>query len=128
MSHILLIEPNTLLSIVYKQKLLLSGFSVDAVLGAQAAIQAADERMPDVIILEIQLPRHNGIEFLHELRSYSDWSHLPVIVHTMLTPAQLGGSVFSLKDDMGVKEVLYKPLTTLDILVQTVHMYTGGQA
>lgn len=69
--HVLLIEPNTLLAATYRQALQHAGHEVRHVTGAQAAVMAADGRTPDVVVLELQLPQHSGLEFLHEFRSYA---------------------------------------------------------
>src|SRR5690606_21603784 len=89
MSHVLLIEPNTLLADTYTQALTHAGHEVTHVTGAQAGIDAADKRQPDLVIVELQLPRHSGVEFLHEFRSYAEWLNVPVVVNTSLPPARI---------------------------------------
>ena len=43
---------------------------------------------PDLVILDINLPKHNGIEVLQRLRSYSELAELPVIaVSSSSSPA-----------------------------------------
>ena len=118
MSHILLIEPNTLLAKMYTQALTHAGHTVDHVVGAQAAIDAADKRTPDVVFLELQLSQHNGVEFLHEFRSYAEWLSTPVIVNTSLSPARIVQIKSALKRDLGVLDILYKPRTTLQGIVR----------
>jgi CheY-like chemotaxis protein len=120
MAHILLLEPNTLLSQTYTTALQHDGHSVAAAAGAQAGISAADEHMPDVIVLELQMPRHNGVEFLYELRSYREWQGIPVVVHTALTPPRVAAVEEILRNALGVRAVLYKPTTALTDLLRTV--------
>jgi DNA-binding response OmpR family regulator len=118
MSHILLLEPNTLLARTYTQALEHAGHSVAHATGAQAAVNAADARMPDIVIVELQLPQHSGIEFLHEFRSYGEWQHVPVVVNTVLSAPELGEAAEALKRDLGVRVILYKPRATLHDLVR----------
>lgn len=118
MSHVLLIEPNTLLAKTYTQALEHAGHTVSHVTGAQAAINAADKKMPDLVIVELQLPQHSGIEFLHEFRSYAEWLHVPVVINTSLSPARMMAAKHALVRDLGVQEVLYKPRATLQDLVR----------
>jgi CheY-like chemotaxis protein len=120
MSKILLIEPNTVLAKTYQAVLTKSGHELAHVTSAQAAINAADASTPDVIILELQLPRHSGIEFLHEFRSYPEWQTVPVIIHTAILPATMAGLGAALQDELGVRTILYKPKTSLKDLVQAV--------
>lgn len=118
MSHILLIEPNTLLAKTYTQALSHAGHTVAHVTGAQAAIDAADKKMPDLVIVELQLPQHSGVEFLHEFRSYAEWIHIPVVVNTGLSPARMLLAKEPLRRDLGVKDILYKPRTSLQDLIR----------
>jgi len=74
------------------------------VTGAQAAVHAADERQPDVVVIELQLPAHNGVEFLHEFRSYPEWQWIPVVVNTVLHPARVQATRQILQDELGVVE------------------------
>ncbi|HUC89594.1 MAG TPA: response regulator [Patescibacteria group bacterium] len=120
MLHILLIESNTLLAEVYTKALLHCGFTVAAAAGAQEAINAADEHGPDVIVMELLLPQHNGIEFLHELRSYPEWEKTPVVIQTEIVPARLAYLEPALRNDFGVGAILYKSATSLQDLIRAV--------
>ncbi len=118
--HILLLEPNTVLADTYRQLFIKTGHTVAHSTSAQAAIHAADERRPDVVVLELQLPQHSGIEFLHEFRSYPEWQRLPVVVHTFVTPPKLAIAREALARDLHVYTMLYKPQTSLQDLLRAV--------
>lgn len=109
--HVLLIEPDKVLADTYTQTLRAAGHTVAAVSSAQDGVHAADEQLPDVVVLELQLPGHNGIEFLYEFRSYSEWLQVPIIVHSFVPPAELTGTI--LQRELGVVAVLHKPETNL---------------
>ena len=120
MSYILLLEPNTLLAQTYTNLLGHAGFAVRHATTAQQAVNIADKETPQLVILELQLPLHSGIEFLHEFRSYSEWLSVPAVVHTLTAPARLGPVGDVLRQDLGVQRVLYKPGTTLQELLSVV--------
>lgn len=124
MAHILLIEPNTLLAASYKQALEHAGHTVAHVSGAQAGIDAADTQTPDLVITELHLPGHSGLEFLHEFRSYTEWMRIPVVLNTALTVSQIAPAIEALHRDLGIREVLYKPRTSLQDLVRITREYT----
>lgn len=126
MKNILLIEPNAVLARLYKEMFVREGFGVTHVMGAQAAVSAADEVAPDAVVLELQLPRHSGIEFLHEFRSYPEWWPIPIIVNTNILPAKMAQLQTPLKDELGVRDILYKPKTSLQALVQAVRNHTDA--
>lgn len=121
--HILLIEPDVVLARVYQSALQSEGHSVTHATNAQNAIMAADEQTPDLVLLELQLPSHNGIAFLQEFQSYDDWTDVPVVFHTYV-PARANGDAHQvMRHEYGVEHWLYKPQTTLAQLLTTVARY-----
>ena len=115
--RVLLVEPDNALAMTYRQAL--SSHNVQIVVHAQDAIHAIDTEIPHLIVLELQLVNHGGIEFLHELRSYPEWQHIPVVVLTMVSPRRL--TVLNTQlDALGVSACLYKPETSLKQLVSIV--------
>jgi DNA-binding response OmpR family regulator len=122
--NILLIEPNRLLGNTYRQSLKNAGHKVTLTPGALRAIQAVDKRQPDLIILELQLIGHSGVEFLYEFRSYPEWHHIPVILHTMVPPQSLQISE-TLLEQLNINAYLYKPSTTLRTLSATASQLFG---
>lgn len=110
--HVLLLEPDVLLGRTYERLFRQAGHTAAHVRSAQAAVHAADTRTPDVVVLELQLGRHNGVEFLYEFRSYSEWLRVPIIVHSFVPPQELQGAA-TLQNELGVQQVLYKPATSL---------------
>jgi DNA-binding response OmpR family regulator len=120
--RVLLIEPDQVLGRVYTAALEQAGHEVALARSAQGAVHAADSSCPDIVVLELQLPRHNGIEFLYEFRSYSEWLHLPVVIHSQVAPHEYEKSTI-LQRELGVVRCLHKPATSLEQLVAAVAAY-----
>ncbi|HUD05588.1 MAG TPA: response regulator [Candidatus Saccharimonadales bacterium] len=119
MSQVLLIEPDKILADVYEQALIHDGHDVVIASEAQEAINAADQLKPDLVIMEIQLMGHNGIEFLYEFRSYPEWSDIPVIVNSLIASEEFRSNK-TLYKNLNVKTFLYKPRTSLRQLLEEV--------
>ena len=117
---ILLVEPDRLLAKVYSQALESKGHHLVSASTAQEGIAKVDEFKPDLIILEIQLVEHSGVEFMHELRSYEDWLDIPVIINSMVPPAEFNHSFKILKHELKVSDYLYKPDCSLKTLLAKV--------
>ena len=117
--HILLIEPDKILSATYRAVLEQNGHSVSTAVSAQSAVHAAEERTPDLVVLELQLRGHSGIEFLYEFRSYVDWHAVPVMLHTLVAPQALEPFEQAL-EILNVTTYAYKPTTTLKQLARLV--------
>lgn len=117
--NILLVEPNRILAQAYVASLHknLQKSKVVWSVSADAAVSCLSNNNFDLVVLELHLVGHNGVEFLQELRSYSDWQSIPVILHTNTHPSQLPDPQ-SLTDQYGVVALLYKPVTNLKTLAR----------
>lgn len=119
MAQILLVEPDTVLAKTYAAALHDNGHHLLRAQDAQSAINATDSVRPDCIILEIRLPRHNGVEFLYELRSHADWQDIPVIILSQLSLDRAGLNSAKMAE-LGVRAFCYKPDTNLLTLTTMV--------
>lgn len=118
--QILLIEPDAVLAQAYIQAFANAGHQTRLTVSAQDAVFKVDELLPDVVIVELQLVAHSGIEFLYELRSYAEWQTVPVIIHSCVPPAEFADSFIILRERLGVAKYLYKPQTSLRMLLRTI--------
>lgn len=116
MSTILLIEDDRWLADGLCLALSQAGHRIVTRHNAQQALLSLEEHAIDIIILDLFLPGGNGIQFLQELRSYSDTMKLPVIVCT--TAAKQVPSQFT--SQFNVLTVLDKTTLTPQILRQAV--------
>lgn len=116
---ILIVEPNTTLGRLYQSALEAKGHDVEYVCTAQDALFAIERSRPDKVILELDIPAHNGLEFLYEFSSYTDWSNIKVVVLSILRP-ELFCRMKVPWHEIGVCDYLYKPTTTLSQLQNTI--------
>ncbi len=108
----LIIEPSRDLAKVISGFLMEEGINADIAHTAQAGLSCADENRPDVVIIELLISDHNGLEFIHEFKSYQDWFDVPIVVYSDLSSEELGVAV-GWKEDMNIQKHFYKPTTTL---------------
>ncbi len=120
MAQIVLIEPDRVLAGMFRRGLMANHHKVVMCASAQAAIFAADDTPPDLIIMEIQLIGHSGIEFLYEFRSYTEWQEIPVLVHSHVPPSEFKNSWPLLKNELAITSYLYKPTTSFATLLRAV--------
>lgn len=59
-----------------------AGFDVDSVFNGEEAINYLHQNIPDLIILDLMMPKMNGLEFLSNIRSDLKTKDLPVIILT----------------------------------------------
>jgi DNA-binding response OmpR family regulator len=110
--RILIVEGDIILARTYERFFRGLKYKVDIARSAQLAIDLMDQNRPEVILLETQLVEHNGYEFLYEMRSYSEWRDMPVIINSCI-PSQDSNLDQARMDVLGIRSYLYKPTTSL---------------
>lgn len=121
MARVLLIETDHNLAANVGEYLRRDGYEVIWHKDPQAAIESADIEHPEIVVLDLVLSSHNGVEFLYELRSYPEWQRLPVIIFSNVTQAELEASHQGLAQ-LDIAAYHYKPITRLDELAQSVKL------
>ena len=109
--HVLFIEPDSTLAAAYAAALTQQGYHVAFAKSAQQAIAAADRQLPDVVVLELQMARHNGVEFMYEFKSYTEWQDIPIVILSALSTRELAG-YRDVAEKLHIARVLKKSETT----------------
>ena len=60
------------------------GFEILTAADGEAAVASVRENLPDLVLMDIQLPKLNGLEATHLLKQDPDTRHIPVIAVTAL--------------------------------------------
>src|SRR5215212_6940129 len=78
--HILVLEDHHDTAELYCELLSVEGYRVSTAETAQLAAQVVAKDVPDLLILDLDLPDQSGVDFLRTLRT--DFPNLPVVVVT----------------------------------------------
>ena len=85
MAHkILLIEDDPFLLDMYSTKFKEVGFDIEVAQDGEMGISKAKEIMPDLILLDVVLPKKDGFEVLKALKSDGQTAKIPVVMLTNL--------------------------------------------
>lgn len=82
--HIFLVEDDPMLTELYQTKLEMEGFQVTVATDGEAGLKQAKKLKPDLILLDIMLPKLNGFAVLKQLKANKATADIPVIVLTNL--------------------------------------------
>ena len=82
---ILLVEDDPFLLSMYTTKFELENFRVITAEDGKKGLKLAIEETPDIILLDILLPKMNGFEVLRELKSNGNVNNIPIILLTNLS-------------------------------------------
>src|SRR3954469_25503903 len=81
-TSVLLVDDDPATCEMFRQALRLSGFVVRTATDGVSALAQLDEALPDVIVLDLDLPRISGLDVQDELLARSDTAMLPIIIVT----------------------------------------------
>lgn len=126
MLKILLIEADHLLARQIAQSLGRRGHQVEWQVNPQKAMASADKTLPDLIILDMLLAGHGGLEFLFELRSYPEWQGLPIIIYSQVAQVDFEETAIGL-EQLNIAAFLHKPATSLKELAVSVDQVLRSQ-
>jgi len=116
MNRVLIVEDDAWLAEHYQRVCKRAGFETRHAPNAVDAMMMIDDDAPEVIILDMLLAATTGLTLLHELQSYGDLAHIPVIVCT--NSAKDIDS--ALLQPYGVRRVLDKTIMHPDDLVAAI--------
>lgn len=87
MKKVLIIEDDQIVANIYRNKLSVEGFQVEVALDGESGLATARQFVPDAVLLDLMLPKINGIEVMRELRADPVFAQTPFIVfsNTYLT-------------------------------------------
>jgi DNA-binding response OmpR family regulator len=115
---VLLVEDDDAVRGLFEDTLKSAGFSVRALSRASDAFEALREGTPDVIVLDLGMPRGTlqGMELLARLRDVETWRNIPVVILSAF------GDVVNrdVTARLGVAAILGKPLVEVDELTRTI--------
>ncbi len=82
--RLLLIEDDAFLAGMYVTKLTMEGWQAELASDGKTGLAKAKKSVPDLILLDVLLPKMNGFDVLKELKSDPATSAVPVILLTNL--------------------------------------------
>ena len=116
---VLMIEDDELLAKMYQTKLTMAGLKVVLAHSADHASEALKAHRPDLVILDILLPKVNGFAILKNLRKHPETMDCPVIILTNLTGSEVDMSE-EMAEALGVVDYLVKSKVTPDKVLRSV--------
>ena len=84
-SRILVIDDSTTNIVLLEAILAEKGYIIETALNAKEAFLRIEKQVPDLILLDLLMPKVSGFDFLEQLRSDERTSKTPVIVISAIT-------------------------------------------
>ncbi len=112
---IVLVEDDEILSKVLCAELTDAGFEVSQAFDGEAGLEMTRSKHPDLVLLDLVLPKKHGFEVLEELKKSPETESIPVIILTLLGEDEdikkglrLGANDYLVKSSHAVGEIIEK--------------------
>jgi two-component system, cell cycle response regulator DivK len=103
---VLVVEDDDNSLFVLKSILGTKGYRVLEAWDGKQAVEVAEGEKLDLILLDLQLPRLNGVDVIRHLRENADLESLPIVIMTGCDPEKVRGSAIA----AGCDDFLLKPI------------------
>jgi DNA-binding response OmpR family regulator len=114
-------EPNIVMPLEFLMRK--QGHEVRVAGDGDAALEEVGRFLPDLVLLDVMLPRRSGYEVCQMLRERADWQHIKVI---MLTAKGRGVEVAKGRA-VGADAYVTKPFSTRELVDQVEQLLEGSE-
>lgn len=83
-NKILLVEDDSMVVRMYQRKLEKDGFQLTLAFNGEEGLAALKKEKPDIILLDIMMPKMNGIEMLKAVKADPALKDIPIVILTNL--------------------------------------------
>ncbi|MCP6719153.1 MAG: response regulator [Patescibacteria group bacterium] len=115
MKKILFIEDESALQKTFSDVLKGNGYEVISAIDGEIGLELAKNKKPDLILLDLVLPKIHGFEVLKKLKEHEETKDIPVIVLTNLEGVvdvdkaiELGATSYLVKAQYSLEEIIEK--------------------
>ena len=82
MNKVLLIDDDPVVTGIYQSLFAAAGFTVDVAEDGEAGLSAVHRQRPSAVLLDLSMPKLNGLQWLDNVRRDTRFQKLPVVVFT----------------------------------------------
>lgn len=119
MATILIVDDEPILRQLFQKVIEHDGHTVMTASNGREALQVMREQVPDLIMLDMQMPAMDGTTFLRLIRRHQDWANVPVVIMSAMahkTDIQNVGA-------LGVRDYVLKAGFSLPVLRKRISKY-----
>lgn len=84
-NKVLLVEDDPMIVKMYQRKLTADGFDLSLAFNGEEGLIALSKSRPDIILLDVMMPKMDGFEMLKKVKHDELWKDIPVVILTNLS-------------------------------------------
>lgn len=117
---VLVVDDSVTIRTVTKNFLERHNFTVITAKDGLEALEKLEQTRPDIILLDVEMPRMDGFQFAEKIHSNAKYSNIPIIMITFCA----GPEQRARAETLGIKKFMGKPYQELDLLA-TINALLG---
>jgi DNA-binding response OmpR family regulator len=126
MKKILIIEDDPIVAHIYQTRLEKEGYQVEIAADGQSGFYRIHELKADAVLLDLMLPKMNGVEILKKIRSQSEFAQTPVIVFTNAYVPNMIHESFQAGATQVFNKATLTPRQIIDAIQNAIAFATGA--
>jgi len=115
-------EPHIVESLSFLMKQ--AGFEVAVARDGTAAIRVIESRPPDLVLLDVMLPRRDGFDVCREVRANPDWRGIRIVILSAKGHEQERRKGL----ELGADDYIIKPFSTHDVVERVRALLNGSRS
>jgi DNA-binding response OmpR family regulator/HPt (histidine-containing phosphotransfer) domain-containing protein len=128
MHKILIIEDDAIVAHIYRSRLEKEGYEVEICNDGQSGFYRIHEFRPDAVLLDLMLPKMNGVDILKKIRAQAQFARTPIIVFTNVYVPNMIHEAFGAGATQVFSKATLTPRQIIEALHSAVHSYNGNAA
>ena len=124
MKTVLIIEDDPIILHIYKDQIKKAGFAVEIAVNGEDGLRAVQQIDPDFILLDLMLPKVDGVEFLKRIRGQKEFEQTPIFVFTNVYLSDLAKDAAK----AGATQVFDKSVVVPQDIIRAIRDFLGSSA
>src|SRR5688572_9296903 len=121
-ARVLLVDDDPVILKLLQVNFEMEGYTVSTANDGVEGLEKARAERPDIVLLDVMMPRMDGLEVTKALKGDDDTKAIPII----LLSAKAQASDVQAGKDMGADDYLTKPFDPLELLERVSELLEGG--
>jgi CheY-like chemotaxis protein len=127
MAKVLIVEDDPLMSRMYSRIFTFEKYEVEVAVDGEEGLEKARATNPTLILLDIMMPRMNGLQMLEKLKADDSTKKIPVIMLTNLAGQQDAETALSKGAVKYIIKSEYEPKEVADMVKEVIAGYTRNE-
>jgi CheY-like chemotaxis protein len=127
MTKVLIVEDDPLISRMYQKIFTFERFDVEVAANGEEALGKVTDFNPTLILLDVMMPKMNGLQVLEKLKEFDQTKHIPVVMLTNLAGQQDAEIALSKGAVKYIIKSEFEPKQVVEMVKEVLAGYTNTQ-